>query len=80
MGLLWLSTEVMGKKSARWKVREKGAVETGSGGQPGMSCRCSLLPVLQVSWGPLEFRRKKIHSKRKFECVCPTKGMLASLF
>ena len=32
---------------AHWNIREKGALGTGAGGQPGMSCHCSLLP-----WSP----------------------------
>ena len=47
--------------------------ETGSGGQPGMSCRCPLPPWLQVSWKPLEIRKNKakIHTQeQKCLCVC----------
>lgn len=40
---------------ASWKVREEGALERDSGVN-GMSCCCSLLLWVQVSWEPLAFR------------------------
>ena len=48
-----------------------GALETGSGREPGTSCRCPPLPWWQVSWGPLEFGRKrpKVHAREKVEIL-----------
>ena len=45
------------RKQVRDAKRE--TLETGSGGKPGISCHCLLLLWLQVSWEPLELRRKK---------------------
>ena len=49
--LHWLSRNVVGKEWAtavllldHWKVRERGALEASSGGKPGTSCHCPLLP------------------------------------
>ena len=49
---------------AQNSVAKEGALETGSGDQPGMSCCCPLLPWLQGLLEPLELRREeaKVHA------------------
>ena len=37
---------------AHWDVRETGAMETASGGKPGLSCYSLLLPGLQACGNP----------------------------
>ena len=69
---------------ARWEVREKRALETGSEGKPRTSCCCPLLPWLQVLWGSLEFRRHvpvgEEEGEGKGVHVLPTGGVYAGTF
>ena len=46
------------------RSEKRGVLETGLGSKPGMSRRCPLLPRLQLSWGPLEFRRRQRRDTR----------------
>ena len=59
--LLWLPRNVIGESQGfqlAGKSEKKGALETGTSRNSGSSCYLPLLLWLQVSWGPLEFRRK----------------------
>lgn len=73
-GLLRLPGEVPGEQSARWKGREKGAVETGAGGEPGRSCRCSLLPGLQVLGDPSSLGERKCTREGNLSVCAPQKA------
>ena len=62
MGLLWLSRNVTGEKRAEvgllWLAKsENSSLGDRLRGLAWTSCHCPLLLRLQVSWGPLEFRR-----------------------
>ena len=53
---------------------EKGAFGHRFRGSPWDELLLPIAPRLPVLWGFLEFRRKKIHSKQRFEWVCPKEG------
>ena len=60
--------------------QRKGGLGDRVGVSPGLAaCCCSLLPWLQVSWGPLAFSRKKIYLKRRIKWSCSKEVVQTSL-
>ena len=56
--------------------QRKGALVAGSEDWPRDRLLMPIAPPwLQVSQGSLEFRRKKIHSKKRFDWACPKEAM-----